>query len=65
MLIGKSSRGKEPVLEAFGDLPDEFIIVGANLTVVLELQVGEVVRPKLWLDCRVAVPGVVLAVQLG
>ena len=65
LLIGKSSRGKEPVLEASGDLGDEVPVVGANLTVVLELQVGEVVRPKLWLDIHKTVPGVVLAEQLG
>jgi len=65
LLIGESSRGKEPVLEASGDLGDEVPVVGANLTVVLELQVGEVVRPKLWLDIHKTVPGVVLAEQLG
>jgi hypothetical protein len=65
LFIGESSWGKEPVLEASGDLGDEVPVVGANLTVVLELQVGEVVRPKLWLDIHKTVPGVVLAEQLG
>lgn len=57
----KTSNGKELVLETFADLSDVFVVIRADQTVVLELQIGEIVGPEVWSDGGSSVSRVVLA----
>jgi hypothetical protein len=52
------------VLETFADLSDVFVVIRADQTVVLELQVREIVGPVVWSDGESSVSRVVLADEL-
>ena len=60
----KTSNGQELVLETFADLSDVFVVIRADQTVVLELQVREIVGPVVWSDGESSVSRVVLADEL-
>ena len=60
----KTSNGQELVLETFADLSDVFFVIRADQTVVLELQVREIVGPVVWSDGESSVSRVVLADEL-
>ena len=52
------------MLETFADLSDVFVVIRADQTVVLELQVREIVGPVVWSDGESSVSRVVLADEL-
>lgn len=52
------------MLETFADLSDVFFVIRADQTVVLELQVREIVGPVVWSDGESSVSRVVLADEL-